>query len=34
MATYGNTALDPVADKLRQVHTIPDLGNHHSIKLA
>jgi hypothetical protein len=27
MATYGNTALDPVVDKLRQGHTIPDLGN-------
>jgi len=34
MATYVNTALDPVAHKLRQVHTIPDLRKHHSIKLA
>jgi predicted helicase len=25
MATQPNTALDPLADKLRQVHTIPDL---------
>jgi hypothetical protein len=34
MATYGNTALGPVADKLRQGQTIPDLVKHHSIKLA